>query len=89
MIEKSTIVQNKHGVHARPAAMLVENATKYQSSISLFNGPIEADAKSIMGIMMLTALYETEIVVRVDGPDEVEALDAIIALFDGHFGLDS
>lgn len=89
MIEKKTKVQNKHGIHARPSAMLVEKSNGFKSTITLLNGPIEADAKSIMGIMMLAAVYETDIIVRTEGEDEEEAAIAIIELFDGRFGLDS
>ncbi len=89
MEEQKVIVQNSHGIHARPAAMLVETATKFSSSITLVNGPMPADAKSIMGIMMLSAVHGTEITVQADGPDETEAVTAIVDLFNSNFGNDS
>ncbi len=89
MIEAKTVVQNAHGIHARPAAQLVETANKYASEITLVNDAMEADAKSIMNIMMLSAVHGTEIIVRVNGNDESDALAAIVDLFEDRFGQES
>lgn len=89
MVEKVVTVINEHGIHARPASMLVETAGKYQSSVTLENGGVLGDAKSIMGIMMLAAVHGTQITVRCEGSDESEALAAVSDLFESRFGQES
>lgn len=85
MIETKVIVKNRAGLHARPAAVLVECAQKYSSHIVLKNNEIEANAKSIMNIFTLTATYKSELILTADGEDEKEAIDAISELFDLRF----
>ena len=86
MVEKKVTVLNENGMHARPAAMLVETASRFISSIVLDNSGVESNAKSIMGILTLSAVCGTEIIVRCDGDDEQEALEAVSNLFLNRFG---
>ncbi|MDR3275350.1 MAG: HPr family phosphocarrier protein [Endomicrobium sp.] len=69
------------GLHARPAAMLVQTVTGYKSTVKILKNDFEVDAKSITGIMTLAAGHGTKLKFVVDGPDENEVLDAIENLF--------
>lgn len=77
MITKSFIVKNQYGIHARPARMIVEEASKYRSEIWLSKNGEEINAKSIMGILMLEARKDTELVLRIVGEDEENAMNAM------------
>lgn len=88
MIEDKLIIENKLGIHARPASLLVQEATRFQSDIQLKKDGASADAKSIMSIMMLAASKGTEISITVDGPDEEDAFAAVATLFKNKFNED-
>jgi len=81
MIEQEIKVINKLGIHARPSSMIVQTAMKFKSSINLIKDGANADAKSIMSVMMLAAGQDSVVTVRVNGADEKEAIAAIAALF--------
>ncbi len=81
MIEEVLIIQNKHGLHARPAAHLVKIAGKYKSDIKLFKDGLEVNAKSIMGVMMLAAEPGSEVLLHVNGEDEKAAFKELKELF--------
>ena len=85
MKEKIIKVSNKMGLHARPAAMLVQTSSKFQSSVKILKDDFEVDAKSIMGVMTLAAALGSELKFVADGNDENEVLDAIEALFNSGF----
>ncbi|MBQ4132579.1 MAG: HPr family phosphocarrier protein [Desulfovibrionaceae bacterium] len=76
------MVHNKFGLHARPAAQLVKLAQQYTSKISLKTANGEADAKSILDILSLAAGPGVNIQVQVSGPDERQALEAVIGFFE-------
>lgn len=82
-----TIV-NKLGLHARAAAKLVQTASGFESRIDLLCKGQSVDAKSIMGIMMLAASQGTNLEIVAEGPDEVEAVESLAALFQDRFGED-
>jgi phosphocarrier protein HPr len=86
MQQQSVTIRNKLGLHARAAAKLVNTAGRFTSSVTLRNDHRSADAKSIMGIMMLAAAQGTELELTVEGEDEKEALESVVALFDDLFG---
>jgi len=86
MIEVEVMITNKLGLHARPAAKLVQTASNFISSIVLIKENLEVNAKSIMGVMMLAAEMGSKIVIRVDGSDENEALKAVAQVFNSKFG---
>lgn len=88
MTEKTVRVKNRAGMHARPAALLVKTASGFKSKIYLETDSEKINAKSIMGIIILGATYDTAIKVIADGPDENEAVEAIAGLFDGKFAED-
>jgi len=86
MIEVLIEVKNEHGVHARPATKLAQLAGKYSAQLTVINKGMEADAKSVISVMMLAAVKGTMLTLRADGPDEQDAVADVIQLFDGLFG---
>jgi phosphocarrier protein len=86
MIEAEVIITNKLGLHARPAAQLVQTASTFDSDIVLIKENLEVNAKSIMGVMMLAAEMGATIIIRADGPDEKEAIKAVAHVFNSKFG---
>ncbi len=79
-------VVNKLGIHARPAAQIVKTASIYESSITLTVDGAKVNAKSIMGVMTLAACRGTMIEIQAEGPDEDQAVEAIIELVREGFG---
>jgi phosphocarrier protein HPr len=86
MSERTVTIQNRNGLHARPAAEIVKTAAKFKCEITLIRDDLEVNGKSIMGVMMLAAEYGSELVIRCDGADEQAALDALATLIEGKFG---
>jgi len=86
MIEVEVVITNKLGLHARPAAKLVQTASSYSSNIVLKKENLEVNAKSIMGVMMLAAEMGATIVIRAEGPDENDAVKAVAHVFNSKFG---
>lgn len=85
MIEQMVTIKNRAGIHARPAALLVQTANKYKSKIYIEKDNDRVNGKSIMGIITLGAGYNTNLKIIADGEDEQEALAALIHLFDSKF----
>ena len=85
MIEEELTISNRLGIHARPASYLVKIASRFTSKIQLRKDGAEADAKSIMSIMMLAAASGAQVSVVVEGPDERDAFAAVKELFDNRF----
>ncbi|MCL2690450.1 MAG: HPr family phosphocarrier protein [Chitinispirillia bacterium] len=85
MTEKTAKVINSLGIHARPSSLIVQTAIKFKSSVQLVKDGASADAKSIMSVMMLAAAQDSNVVIRAEGEDEVEAVDAIFKLFELKF----
>ena len=87
MLRKDIKLSNKLGLHLRAASKLSQLATAFSSDILISTGAKKnINAKSVLGITMLAAGYETKVSVEVRGPDEELALDAIINLFEDKFG---
>lgn len=85
-IEKEITIVNKLGLHARAAAKLVTIASGFESDIQLIRDSRRANAKSIMGVMMLAAGKGTTLRMIVSGGDAESAVDAIAALVNDRFG---
>ena len=85
MTERTIEIKNKLGLHARAAAKFVHTAARFKSDVKVRKGDEEVDGKSILGILLLAAGRGSTIVVKADGPDEREALDAIEKLIDDKF----
>lgn len=86
MAERNVTIVNRLGIHARAAKVLVDAAKGFASEIILEKGDRRADGKRIMTVLMLEAPVGSELVLRVRGPDETEALDAISSLIANRFG---
>ena len=86
MSQKIIKVINPLGLHARPAAKIVECAGRFSSDIWLHYNGKEIDAKSIMSVLMLAAPVGAELGLRIEGSDEAPALDALEQLFGTGFG---
>lgn len=85
MTRKEVTIRNRAGIHARPAALIVQTAASYESQIFLERDDTRVNAKSIMGIITLGAAYNTKLVIAADGEDEREVVEAIAALFESRF----
>ncbi len=79
---------NRLGLHARAAAKLVNLAKTYSSRVSLAKDDNPVDGKSIMNVLLLAAPVDTVLDLEVEGEDEQEAFDAIVALIEDRFGED-
>lgn len=85
-MQVSTItVNHQTGLHARPAALFVQVASKFTSRIWVERGSKKVNAKSIMGVMSLSVSKGDEVVLIADGKDEKKALAAITQLVDSNF----
>ena len=84
-VEKVCTVQNKMGLHARPAAMLVQTANRFPCEVTLVKDGQTVNGKSIMGVLMLAAAKGSTILVKADGEQAQDAVTAIGALFDKLF----
>ena len=80
------IIKNKLGLHARAANMVVQVASNFVSSITIDKDGIEANAKSIMGILLLAAGQGSKVVIRAHGKDAKEAVAEIGKLIEDKFG---
>ncbi len=86
MTERPVQIVNKNGLHARPAAEIVKVASKFKSDITMVRDDLEVNGKSIMGVMMLAAECGSTLLLRADGPDANEAVEAIANLIARKFG---
>jgi phosphocarrier protein len=88
MITRNLQVLNKLGLHARAAAKVVFIANKFVSDITLVKDNKQADARSIMKILMLSASKDSVINITVQGSDEIKAMNSIEKLFQNKFDED-
>ena len=85
MTEKTITISNRAGIHARPAALLVQTTKDFKCSVYFEKGNDRINAKSIMGIITLGAAYGTVIKIIADGEDEETAVKALVRLFESKF----
>lgn len=85
MVERKVIITNKLGLHLRAAAVLVKTASGFESDVRVRKGSVEVDAKSIMGVLGLEGAVGSELTVKARGPDEQEALAAVVGLIEAKF----
>jgi phosphocarrier protein HPr len=85
VIERSIEIKNKLGLHARAAAKFVHTAARFKSELKVRKGDEEVDGKSILGILLLAAGRGSTVIVKANGEDEREALDAVEKLIDAKF----
>jgi phosphocarrier protein len=85
MTEKTITVVNRAGIHARPAALLVQTTKNFSSNIYFERDKNRINAKSIMGVITLGASYGTEIKIIAEGDDENAAVESLVKLFESKF----
>lgn len=81
MIEVNTVIKFEEGLHARPASELVKVCQKIKSEIIINKGGLTVNPKSILGILTLGASCNDELVIQVDGEDEVEGAKLLSEFF--------
>ncbi len=86
MIKTTVTISNKLGLHARASAKLTKLAGSFPCEVWMSRGERRVNAKSIMGVMMLAAGIGTDVQLETDGPQEQEAMDALLALIHDKFG---
>ena len=85
-IERTFVIGNKLGLHARPAAVFVQTANRFEALIEVQKEDLKIDGKSIMGIMTLAAEMGSSIIVRTTGKDAEAAMEALAKLIESNFG---
>ena len=84
-VTRDVVVQNKLGLHARPASMFVKLATRFECEIFVEKEGEEVNGKSIMGLMMLAAASGTTLTIRAEGGDAGQAVDELEQLVQRNF----
>ena len=85
-MDRQVTIQNKLGLHARPAMQFVDVANQFQCAVKVCKGDQAVDGKSIMQMMMLAATAGTVLKIVADGNDAAKALDALEQLINARFG---
>ncbi len=85
MVERKATIQNAQGIHCRPAAEIVKFVAEYSGDITVSSACGACTLRSIMELMTLELYPGTEVLIRVEGSDEEDMCDALVALFEKHF----
>ena len=85
MFVKDVVVQNKVGLHARPATLFIQKANEFKSSIWVEREERRINAKSLLGVLSLGIVGGAQIKVIADGADEEAAVDALVDLVQNAF----
>jgi phosphocarrier protein HPr len=86
-MQKTTVkISNRLGLHARASAKLTKLASGFASDIHMSRNGRRINAKSIMGVMMLAAGLGSEVEIEAEGPDETQAVQALVQLINDRFG---
>jgi phosphocarrier protein HPr len=85
MVECLVTIKNRAGIHARPAALIVQTASKFKSRVYLEKDGDRINGKSIMGIITLGASYNALIKILAEGEDENDAVESVKKLFENKF----
>ena len=86
MIQTTTTINNKLGLHARASAKLTKLAGSFACEVWMSKGERRVNAKSIMGVMMLAAGIGSTVNVETNGTDEQVAMESLLALINDKFG---
>lgn len=81
MVNKEYVVLAKEGLHARPAKALIKMSKNFKSNVTIVKDGVEADAKSMLGVLSLCAGYQSKITLVVSGEDETTAFEALDQFF--------
>lgn len=87
MVAKTVVVAEPSGIHLRPAGKLCEVSSTFQSLIQMKKGDRIANAKSVLGVLAARVQCGDTVEILCDGPDEEEALAAIVQLMEEGFDL--
>jgi len=85
MSKREVIVENRAGVHMRPATLITQTCGKFKSEVFIVNKDAKVNARSVIGVMSMGALYGTKLTLEASGDDETEVLDALEKLFGSKF----
>ena len=85
-VERSFTIVNSLGLHARPAAMVVQTANRFRSDVQFEKEGLQINAKSIMGVLTLAAGKGAMVMVVCEGDDAADALAALAKVFESGFG---
>ena len=85
-VERTATIQNRLGLHARPASEFVRLAGEFDADVWVVRGDLEVNGKSIMGVMMLAAEAGTQISIRAVGVDAETAVSRLVELVESGFG---
>lgn len=86
VVEKTVVITNRVGLHARPATLFVQSAARFRSHIQVRCGEKQANAKSIVGILTLGASPGATLAIRAEGEDAPEAVQTLVELVKSKFG---
>ncbi len=86
MIRRELRIRNRLGLHARAAARFVHTAGRFRAPVTAGREGKVMDGKSILGILLLGASQGSLVEVTAEGPDEEQAMAALVALVEGGFG---
>lgn len=86
MYSAKVLINNKTGLHARPATLFTQAASKFQSRVTIQKDEKAVDAKSILKVLALGIGQGTEVTISADGSDEREAVEALSKLLESNFG---
>ena len=85
MVTKETVVNNQVGLHARPATFFIQKANEFKSSVWVEKEERRVNAKSLLGVLSLGIVKGTPITLIADGPDEEDAVNALVELINSDF----
>lgn len=87
-LSREFAITNQYGIHARPAAMIVETASRFDADVVIEKDGNRVSAKSMLGLMTLEASHGSKLRVIVDGPDGEQVLDELQCLIESKFNED-
>ncbi|MBD3309352.1 HPr family phosphocarrier protein [candidate division KSB3 bacterium] len=79
-------IQNQLGLHARAAAQFVQTANKFQADVTVSKDGEDVNGKSVLSLMMLAAPLGSEITIKAEGDDAIEAINCLLELIENKFG---
>lgn len=86
MVERTLNINNKFGLHARPASNLVSLTSKFKSNIYISKGEKKVNAKSLLAVLSLGVSYGDEVKITINGEDEIDAMDKLTELINSGLG---
>lgn len=86
MLNETILIENKAGLHSRPASLLINAAKKYQSKITLRKDDKSVDVKSLIALLKLRVKMGDSVTITAEGEDEGDAIDELVGLIRSKFG---